>query len=136
MSCFDNIILGGGPAGLQCAYFFQNHKINYLILEKNNKCGSFFDQYPHSGKLISINKKYTGIDSNNEFKLRHDWNSLLNDDGLLFTDYSDDYYPDKKDLVKYLNDYANKYKLNINYDSDVEKISKTDDKYFITPLHI
>ena len=79
---YENIIIGAGPAGLQAAYFFKKYNINYLVIEKNDLCGSFFNQYPHSGKLISINKIYTG-NENKDFNLRHDWNSLLNDEDLL-----------------------------------------------------
>ena len=56
---FDNIIIGAGPAGLQLAYFFLKNNINYIILEKGESCGTFFDKYPHSSQLISINKKFT-----------------------------------------------------------------------------
>ena len=120
----DTIIIGAGPAGLQLGYFLQRGNHEYLILERNEKAGSFFSKYPHTGKLISINKKYTGRDDP-EFNLRHDWNSLLCDDPTFrFTSYSDDYYPDHKDLVRYLNDFAEKYKLNIKYNTAVESINK------------
>ena len=70
---YKNIIIGAGPAGLQCAYFFKKYDIEYIILEKSDVVGNFFNNYPHSGGLISINKKYTGND-NDDFNLRHDWN--------------------------------------------------------------
>lgn len=129
-----NIIIGAGPAGIQLGYYFKEEDIEYLILERNEKCGSFFNVYPHSGRLISINKKYTGSD-NLDFNLRHDWNSLICDnEDLLFTKYSDDYYPDHTDLVRYLNDFATKNELNIKYKSNVEKVYKTDDNKYI--LHV
>jgi hypothetical protein len=127
----DNIIIGAGPAGVQLGYYFKDENINYLILERNELCGSFFNVYPHSGKLISINKKYTGND-NPDFNLRHDWNSLISDDDdLLFTNYSRDYYPDHKDLVKYINDFATKHELNVKYKSNVKKVTKTEDNNYI-----
>ena len=126
---YENIIIGAGPAGLQAAYFFKKYNINYLVLEKNKICGSFFNHYPHSGKLISINKKYTGSD-NKDFNLRHDWNSLLNDEQLLFTNYSDNYYPDSDKLVEYLNDFAKKNELNIKFNKQVLKIDKKEDNKF------
>jgi thioredoxin reductase len=125
---YDNIIIGAGPAGLQLGYFFSKLNINYVILERNNIAGSFFDKYPHSGKLISINKRHVGREIP-DFKLRHDWNSLLSDENLLFTDYSKDFYPDKNDMVRYLNDYAVKNNLNILYGMNVELINKNDDCY-------
>jgi len=125
---YENIIIGAGPAGLQLGYFFKRANINYVILEKAPEAGSFFNVFPHSGKLISINKKYTGT-TNEEFNLRHDWNSLLSDEKHLFTDYSDEYYPDHTDLVRYLNDFAKKYELNILYNTTVEKVKKDTNKY-------
>jgi hypothetical protein len=127
----ENIIIGAGPAGLQAAYYFKKYNIEYVILEKDKLAGSFFNKYPHSGKLISINKKYTGK-TDPDFNLRHDWNSLLNDEELLMGKYSDDYYPNREDLVKYLNDFAKNNNLNIIYDSIVESIDKTEDNYIIT----
>jgi len=125
-----NIIIGAGPAGIQLGYFFQKAGIDYVILEKAEKAGSFFDTYPHSGQLISINKKNTGSDVP-DFNLRHDWNSLLSEDGPKFTTYTDAYYPDHTQLVAYMNDFANKYKLNIKYSSTVEKIRKKEGGYIL-----
>ena len=51
--------------------------------------------------LISINKVYVQ-NENLDYKLRHDWNSLLYDHKLLFKSYSKDYYPNADDYVKYL----------------------------------
>jgi hypothetical protein len=123
-----NIIIGGGPAGLQLGYYMQNAEEEYVILERNEMAGSFFNVYPHSGKLISINKKYTGKDDP-EFNLRHDWNSLLSEEGPRFTSYSDEYYPDHSDLVKYLNDFAVSNKLNILYRTTVTKVNKVEAGY-------
>lgn len=121
----ENIILGAGPAGLQLGYFFQKEGIPHLILEKNAMAGSFFDVFPHSGELISINKKHTGSD-NREFNLRHDWNSLLteDDEGLLFTEYSDAYYPKKEDMTRYLGDFAKRYCPSILYNTRVIHVMK------------
>lgn len=118
----ENIIIGAGPAGLQAAYYFEKLGINYLIIEKELDCGSFFSKYPHSGKLISINKPNTGNTDPN-FNLRHDWNSLLNDEGLYFPKYSESYYPDKELLVQYLNDFKNANNLKILFGKQVQKIS-------------
>lgn len=120
---FKNIIIGAGPAGIQLAYYYEKYNIEYVVLEKESIAGSFFDNFPHSGKLISINKKYTGSDDK-EFNLRHDWNSLLNDDDFSFKNYSDDYYPSSKALVEYLNDFAKKFELKIKYNVKVITVEK------------
>jgi hypothetical protein len=96
----------------------------------------FFSQYPHSGRLISINKKYTGSDRtpttpecDKDFDLRHDWNSLLTDDNFSFKQYSDDFYPTNDCLVKYMNDFAQKYQLKIKYNTCIKEIDKYETMY-------
>ena len=67
---------------------------------------TFFRTFPRHRRLISINKPHTGWDDP-ELNLRMDWNSLLSDDpDLLFTRYSERYFPDADDLVRYLADFA------------------------------
>ena len=120
---YDNIIIGAGPAGIQLGYFFQKHNIKYLIIEKSDICASFFNKYPHSKQLISLNKPFTGKD-HPDFNLRHDWNSLLNDESFLFKNYSEELYPNSNALCTYLNDFANNNKLNIKYSTTVSQINK------------
>ena len=36
---YQAIIIGGGPAGLMAANILERHKISYVLLEKNEKCG-------------------------------------------------------------------------------------------------
>jgi len=122
----NNIIIGAGPGGLQLAYYFEKYHIEYIILERNLTSGSRYENFPNSNELLSINKKNNNS-NNKEFNLRYDWNSLLNDEELLFKDYSDDYYPSNDDLHKYLNDFSSNFKLKIRYDQNVIKISYNKD---------
>ncbi len=123
---FDYIIIGAGPAGLQLGSLLQNSETDYLILESGESAGSFFKQYPRHRKLISINKKYTG-DSDSERNLRMDWNSLLSDNkDLLFTRYTEKYFPSADVFVKYLKDFSETQNLNIIYQKKVVLIEKED----------
>lgn len=123
MTTVKNIIIGAGPAGLQLGYYFEKAGLDYLILERSGGVASFFGTYPLSGKLISINKPNTGS-ADPDFRLRHDWNSLLSDDpSLVFPrNYSNDYYPDHTDLVRYMTDFATKNALKIQFNTEVNKI--------------
>lgn len=112
------IIIGAGPAGIQLGSFLQKGGHDYIILEQNEMAGSFFHTFPHTGKLISINKKYTGY-SNPDFNLRHDWNSLLSEKGPLFTSYSNEYYPQRDDLQRYIHDFAIVNEVQIQYKTKV-----------------
>lgn len=118
---YDTIIIGAGPAGIQLGYFLKRDKRNFIIIEQNECAGSFFTKFPHTGKLISINKRFTGY-SDPDFNLRHDWNSLLSEDGPLFTSYSKEYYPNRCDLSRYLHDFSTFYSLPIQYKCKIIKI--------------
>lgn len=130
MTYFENIIIGAGPAGLQLGYFFQKNNDEYLIIEKDDCCGSFFKKYPHSKKLISINKVNTGS-THRDFNFRHDWNSLLNDEDFLFREYSKDFYPCSLDLYHYINDFQKKFNINVSFNNHVRDINKNSDQYEI-----
>jgi cation diffusion facilitator CzcD-associated flavoprotein CzcO len=126
MTSHKNIIIGAGPAGIQLGYYYNKNNIPYVILERAQVCGSSFNNFPLSGKLISINKRNTGSNVP-DFNLRHDWNSLISDNpDLLMTKYTKDYYPDQNDYIRYLNDYAKVHKLNIKYGMNVMKVKKDD----------
>ncbi|XP_038065609.1 FAD-dependent oxidoreductase domain-containing protein 2-like [Patiria miniata] len=118
-------VVGAGPGGLQMGFFLDRAGRDYVILERANTSGVFFETYPRHRKLISINKRHTGK-TNKEFNLRHDWNSLLSDDeSLQMTHYSKDFFPHADTYVKYLKDYAQKLKLNIKYNTNVQNISRS-----------
>lgn len=122
------IVLGSGPGGLQAGYFLKKARVDYLILERNNEPGSFFSRFPLSERLISLNKVYTGSDDKN-LNLRYDWNSLLNDEDLLFKQFSEEFYPHTDDLKAYLLEFSKQ--LNIRYSYNVISVTKNDDMYSI-----
>ena len=78
---------------------------------------------------VSINKKYTG-QSDPEFNLRHDWNSILtslthaNGTDFKVTDFTEDYFPHRDVLHKYLGDFAKHYNLKIATSTNVVSIKK------------
>ncbi|MEV0134185.1 NAD(P)-binding domain-containing protein [Dactylosporangium sp. NPDC050688] len=118
----DYLIVGAGPAGLQLAALLERDGRDYLVLEAGAAPGTFFTTYPRHRQLISINKVWTGSDDP-EFNLRADWNSLLTDDeSLLFKHYSQRYFPQADDLVRYLADFARG--LRIRYGTRVTRVSR------------
>lgn len=128
----DTLIIGAGPAGLQLGYYLERSGRDYLILERGDAPGTFFAAYPRHRQLISINKVYTGVD-NAETNLRWDWNSLLSDDpALAFKHYSQRYFPSADDLVRYLADFAQRFDLDVKYNTTVANIRKEGDLFIVT----
>lgn len=124
------IIIGAGPGGLQMGYFFGRSDRDYLILEKSAQAGAFYQKYPVHRKMISLNKKYNFFEEE-EFNWRHDWNSLLSDDpDLRFTSYTDDLFPHADDYCRYLQDFASKLAIRIQYETEVTRISRPDGGHF------
>jgi thioredoxin reductase len=120
----DYLVIGAGPAGLQIGYFLEQAGREYVILESGLTAGTFFRRFPRHQRLLSINKPHTGW-NDPELNLRVDWNSLLSaDPALLFTRYSDRYFPNADDLVRYLDDFAAVSGLRIKYDTRVVRIAR------------
>ncbi|XP_070580809.1 FAD-dependent oxidoreductase domain-containing protein 2-like [Ptychodera flava] len=122
----ETIIIGAGPAGLQMGHFMNGTERDYIVLEAADKAGHFFTHEPRHRLLISINKRFNPFPEL-EYNMRHDWNSLLCDDpSLRFTKYTEDLYPQADVIVKYMNDFAQKLKIKIEYNTLVVNISKED----------
>lgn len=121
----DYLVIGAGPAGLQLGYFLARAGRDYQILEGGPAPGMFFRTFPRHRRLISINKPHTGWDDP-EMNLRTDWNSLLSDDPrLLFTRYTERYFPEADDFLRYLRDFAEAFQLRIKYNTRVARVTRT-----------
>lgn len=122
----DYLIIGAGPAGLQLGYFLERAGRDYLILEAGPTAGTFFRTFPRHRQLMSINKSHTGS-TDPELNLRMDWNSLLSDrERLLFTRYTERYFPDADVMVRYLSDFAEALGLNIHYGCRVIRVTRAE----------
>ena len=132
---FDYLVIGAGPAGLQLGQLLQAAGHRYRILESGSTPGTFFRTFPRHRRLISINKVHNGT-SDAELNLRMDWNSLLSPDAdLLFTRYSKRYFPAADDLVRYLADFAEAFKLDVAYDTRAVRIRRDDAGFTVTDQH-
>jgi thioredoxin reductase len=120
----EYLIVGAGPAGLQLAYFFEKIGANYEVLEAGPTPGPFFNRFPRHRRLISINKVYTGRKCP-AAQFRWDWNSLLNDEGILFKNHSEEYFPSAEAMVDYLRHFAETHRLNIRFGQRVSEIGRS-----------
>jgi len=133
------IVVGAGPGGVQTAYSMAKEQRDFIVLERAGAAGAFMSQFPRFRRLISINKKYTG-ESDPDYNLRHDWNSLLsNERRPLFTDYTDQYWPHADLIPQYLADYVTEHKLDrhFRFSTDVVEIRRegggsNDDRFVIS----
>lgn len=124
MEHFEYIIVGAGPAGLQMAYFMERGQRKYLAVEAAPVPGAFFQTQPRHRQLLSLNKRFNGFPEH-EFNMRHDWNSLLSEEGApLFRDYSQELYPNADDYVRYLAAFAEQHRLRVRYNTRVASISR------------
>ncbi|QUJ77642.1 NAD(P)-binding domain-containing protein [Sulfitobacter albidus] len=124
----DCCIVGAGPAGLQAAYLLRKKGLRVKLLERGDGVSGFFRKFPRHRNFISINKVHTGLDDA-DARLRYDWNSLLNDEGLEVRDFTKRYFPKADDYVRYLERFAETLEEEIVLNADVCRISKTDDVF-------
>jgi len=128
----DYLIIGAGPAGLQLAHSLGEAGRDYLVLESGSAPGTFFSHFPRHRQLISSNKPHTGT-TDPELNLRMDWNSILSPDpGLLFTRYTERYFPAADDMVRYLGDFARTLDLRISYGSRVTEVRRDAGGFAVT----
>lgn len=129
MTNIDYLIVGSGPAGLQLGYFFQQSNDSYVVLERGERVSNFMRYYPKRRELISFNKINSLFDDP-EINLRWDWNSLLTYDySSHLKEYTKELLPSANDLTQYLEDFADRYELNIHFNRGVSKISKMGDLF-------
>lgn len=124
----EHLIIGAGPAGLQVGYFLSKSQLDYIILEASTEVGSFFERYPRHRKLISINKIHTGR-RDPAVRLRWDWNSLLNEERRLFSEFSQDYFPPADAMVAYLRSFAAANALNVETGQQVRGLSRRQGRF-------
>jgi cation diffusion facilitator CzcD-associated flavoprotein CzcO len=128
----DYLIIGAGPAGLQLGYFLHRAGRDYVILEAGQTPGTFYREFPRHRQMISINKPHTGWDDP-ERNLRMDWNSMLSDDPeLLFTRYTERYFPQADDYVRYLCDFASRPGLNVRTSTRAARVTRDEGVFVVT----
>ena len=109
MKLYDTLIIGGGQAGLSTAYFLRRHKLDYLILDDQDKPGGAWLHTWDSLKLFSPT----------EFSSLSGWGMPKGEQE----------YPNKTDFINYLEQYQNRYDFPIKRSVSVTSVSKIDEGF-------
>jgi thioredoxin reductase len=137
---FQNIIIGGGPAGINMALEFNKRGIDYLLLEASDSPGGQWDRFPVCGQMISLNKSYVPGNSHT-YRMRYDWHTLstissqdvAKDPKLRFTDWTGEHWPAArlyKDYLKYVAEHMGLME-NIITNMRVRRISKEQGHFMV-----
>lgn len=101
---FDTIVIGGGQAGLASGYHLQKKGLRFLILEASNQIGGSWPSYYDSLKLFSP----AGFSSMPGMKFPGNLNR----------------YPKRDEVIRYLQEYKNKFQLPVLINQRVDLIEK------------
>jgi len=141
---YDNVIVGGGPGGINLAMEFAVRGIPYILLERSANFGGQFRSFPRCGELISLNKKH--LPEKNPgwlYARRYDWHTLSTiteedskkDPKLLFTNWSDHMFPQAKLFAEYLDYVGNHPNWRIadhsRFNCQAIRITKDDSNRFV-----
>ena len=131
----SNIIVGGGPGGINMALELETRGIDYLLLEAGDGVGGQWGRFPVCGEMISLNKKYVPGDDHT-YKMRYDWHTLSTitaadaaaDPKLLFTEWTSRHWPSARLYRQYLQYVAEKMGVmaHTRLNTRVSNISRAD----------
>ena len=99
----DVIVIGGGQSGLACGYYLRRHKLNFLILDKEEKCGG---AWLHAWDSLTLF-------SPAEHSSLPGW----------LMPKSKNLFPLKQEVIDYLCQYEKRYELPIERAITVENIT-------------
>lgn len=99
----DVIVIGGGQSGLACGYYLRRHKLNFLILDKEEKCGG---AWLHAWDSLTLF-------SPSEHSSLPGW----------LMPKSKNLFPLKQEVIDYLCQYEKRYELPIERSVTVENIT-------------
>jgi thioredoxin reductase len=99
----DVIVIGGGQSGLACGYYLRRHKLNFLILDKEEKCGG---AWLHAWDSLTLF-------SPAEHSSLPGW----------LMPKSKNLFPLKQEVIDYLCQYEKRYELPIERSITVENIT-------------
>ncbi|MCT4622438.1 MAG: ArsO family NAD(P)H-dependent flavin-containing monooxygenase [Schleiferiaceae bacterium] len=112
MKIYDTIVIGGGQAGLSTAFYLRRKKLDFLVLDENEKPGGAWLHTWDSLRLFSPT----------EYSSLHGWAMPK----------SEEEYPTKSEFIAYLEAYEKRYDFPVKRNSQVLRIEKEGPTFKIT----
>lgn len=109
MECFDLVIIGGGPTGLNCAISAEKARLNYIVLEKGALANSIY-HFPVNMTFFSTSQ-------------------LLEIGGIPFISHTDK--PTRREALEYYRRIWQSWNLKVRLYEEVEKMIPIDNEYLI-----
>lgn len=109
---YDLIIIGGGQSALACAYYLRRTNLEYTILDNQEKCGG---AWLHGWDTLTLF-------SPAEHSSLPGW----------LMPKSENEFPTKKEVIKYVCNYEKRYKIPIQRPVKVENVTKQDNHFTIS----
>jgi putative flavoprotein involved in K+ transport len=107
----DTIVIGGGQAGLASGFHLQKKGLNFVILEASEQAAGSWPQYYDSLKLFSP-ARFSSLPG---MKIQGDAERYLR----------------KEEVIRYLQDYKEKFQLPVRFMQRVESVEKNGDVFAI-----
>lgn len=109
---YDTLVIGGGQAGLAVGHFLTQRKVNYVILDQNQRTGDSWRDRWDSLCLFTPSQ----------------FNNLP---GMPFP-AAKNYLPPKNEVADYLEEYARHFKLPVRYSLKVDCLERNSQDYQLT----
>lgn len=122
MKNYDVVIVGAGPAGVGISSMLKDFGVENMIVLERGKIGETFDKWPEEMRFIT--PSFT-----TNFWAQMDLNSIATGTSPAFTLETE--HPTGKEYAKYLRTLSEHFELPILEDTDVEKVSFSNEEFTI-----
>ena len=122
MKNYDVVIVGAGPAGVGISSMLKDFGVENMIVLERGKIGETFDKWPEEMRFIT--PSFT-----TNFWAQMDLNSIATGTSPAFTLETE--HPTGKEYAKYLRTLSEHFELPILEETDVEKVSFSNEEFTI-----
>ncbi|WP_254528453.1 flavin-containing monooxygenase [Natrinema gelatinilyticum] len=110
--CYDTVVIGGGQAGLVTGYYLRQHEQDFVILDAGERIGDVWRNRWDSLRVFTP-ARYSSLP------------------GMAYPT-SPYHFPGKDEVADYLETYADRFDLPVDFGVRVRKLERDGDRYRIT----